>query len=138
MTRIALLPLAISCGIAMLATTRPAMAADAGKEIATAATHAGMAAGSVDIRMVKTHLQHTINCLEGPGGADFDAGPGNPCKDQGMGALADATPDQRAALERALDLAKAAAAEPDGAKARVGASAAQAALEKLGWPPVTY
>jgi hypothetical protein len=77
-------------GLALLFTSCPAArAADAGKEIATAAQHAGYAADSTAIGMAHAHLQHTINCLVGPQGDGFDAKQLNPCKDLGNGAIPD-------------------------------------------------
>ena len=77
-------------GLALLFTSCPAArAADAGKEIATAAQHAGYAAESTAIGMAHAHLQHTINCLVGPKGDGFDAKQLNPCKDFGDGAIPD-------------------------------------------------
>jgi hypothetical protein len=108
----------------------PAYAADAAKQIATAAAHAGMAAGADSAKMVQAHLQHVINCLEGPAGADFNAGPGNPCKDLGMGAIPDSAPDQRKKLEAAAAMAKSALTETDAAKAKETASAIQTSLGK--------
>ncbi len=77
-------------GIGLVFTlSSAARAADAGKEIATAAQHAGYAAESTAIGMVHAHLQHTINCLVGPQGDGFDAKQLNPCKDFGTRAIAD-------------------------------------------------
>jgi len=73
---------------ALLAT--PAFADLAG-ELDTAQTHAGMAATQTDIAMAHKHLQHAVNCLEGPAGADFDAAAGNPCGKAGAGAIVDST-----------------------------------------------
>lgn len=73
---------------ALLAT--PAFADLAG-ELATAQTHAGMAATQTDIAMAQKHLQHAVNCLVGPSGAGFDAAAGNPCGKAGNGAIADTT-----------------------------------------------
>ncbi len=100
------------------------------KEITTAAVHAGMAAGSDNPKMVQTHLQHVINCLEGPAGADFNAGPGNPCKDFGAGAIPDSAPDQRKRLETAAEMAKTAQGETDPAKAKAMAAEIQASLTR--------
>ena len=80
-------PCIAAFGAFVALTATPAGAAEATKEISTAAVHAGMAAGSDNLKMVQTHLQHVINCLEGPAGANFNAGPGNPCKDFGAGAI---------------------------------------------------
>jgi hypothetical protein len=73
----------------LFASCPAARAADAGKEIATAAQHAGYAADSTAIGMAHAHLQHTINCLVGPQGNGFDPKQLNPCKDLGNGAIAD-------------------------------------------------
>src|SRR6185437_11904150 len=62
---------------------------DPAKETATAATHAGLAAKATDLKGTQMHLHHVVNCLVGPKGKGFDAAPGNPCKDQGNGAIAD-------------------------------------------------
>ncbi len=68
---------------------------DAGvaKQAATASAHAGMALGAADLKMTQVHLQHVVNCLVGPSGTGFEAKVGNPCKDQGQGAIADAKGD---------------------------------------------
>jgi hypothetical protein len=108
----------------------PALAGDAGKEIGIAAAHAGMAAGAQDPQMVRAHLHHVLNCLEGPNGADFAAAAGNPCKEMGAGAIADSATDARAPLEKAVALAKEGLAESDTNKAKVLASQAQAILSK--------
>ncbi|CAA7617577.1 hypothetical protein [Magnetospirillum sp. SS-4] len=119
-----------AAGLALVAA-QPAAAADAAKEITTAAAHAGMAAGSPDMKMVQSHLQHVVNCLVGPGGAGFDANQANPCKGQGMGAIPDSPADKRMALEAALKMARDGMAESDLDKAKAKASATQAALGKL-------
>jgi hypothetical protein len=108
----------------------PAMAGDASKEIATAAAHAGMAAGAEDPQMVKAHLHHVLNCLEGLDGPDFAAAAGNPCKGQGDGAIKDSAPAQRASLESAVALAKEGLMDPDTRKAKAKASEAQSILSK--------
>jgi hypothetical protein len=108
--------------IALATMHAPALAADAAKSISTAAAHAGMAAGANSAPMVQAHLQHVINCLEGPSGADFNAGPGNPCKDLGEGAIPASAPDKRAALEAAAAKAKTAMKETDIVKAKVMAA----------------
>jgi len=108
----------------------PALAGDAAKEIGTAANHAGLAAGAQDPQMVKSHLHHVLNCLEGPGGADFAAVAGNPCQDMGAGAIGDSAPDRRASLEKAVTLAKEGLAELDAIKAKALAAQVQAILGK--------
>lgn len=62
----------------------PGMAlADAAMAKATAAQHAGLAAGSGDLNGVRMHLHHTLNCLVGPDGEGFDQSAGNPCGEAG-------------------------------------------------------
>ena len=57
--------------------------ADGPQAIATAAQHAGLAAGQGDVGGVRRHLHHTLNCLVGPDGEGFDASAGNPCGEAG-------------------------------------------------------
>ena len=96
-------------GVALLLASCPATrAADAGKEIATAAQHAGYAADATAIGMAHAHLQHTINCLVGPEGDGFDAKQLNPCKDFGNGAITDTDEAAKVkSLRAALGLAQA-------------------------------
>jgi hypothetical protein len=114
----------------LLMVAVPALAADASHEIVTAAAHAGMAAGAEAPQMVKAHLQHVLNCLEGPHGADFNVAPGNPCQGQGAGAIPDSTPDKRKGVEAAAEQAKKALAEANIDKAKAMASAIQNDLSK--------
>ncbi len=125
--------LAVSAVAAFVLTAAaPAARADAdpAKEVATAATHAGLAAKSTKMKMTHMHLHHVVNCLVGPSGAGFDAAPGNPCKGQGAGAIPD-TKDagQKAQLQQALAKAKAGLAETDLGGAQKDASGAQALLK---------
>lgn len=108
----------------------PVLAADAPKEISTAATHAGLAAGSTDLKMVRTHLHHVVNCLVGPSGSGFDGSVGNPCKDQGDGAIMDAPADKQAVLTSALTKATAMLGSTDLAAAKAGAAELQTDLKK--------
>ena len=107
----------------------PALA-DGPQAIATAANHAGLAAAAGGIDMVHTHLHHVVNCLVGPGGDGFDAGPGNPCANAGGGAIpqtADAA--TKAKLTAAATQAKAGIANADMAGAKKTASDVQAMLK---------
>ena len=104
--------------------------ADAVQEINTAATHAGMAAGADTTKTLHFHIQHTINCLEGKTGADFNAGPGNPCDNQGNGAIPDSSPAAQKSLKEAVAKAKLALSEPDFEKAKGFAGDAQTILSK--------
>ncbi len=124
------LSLILGASALLVLAASPASAADPSKEISTAATHASLAAGSSDLKMVHTHLQHVINCLVGPGGAGFDAAPGNPCKDQGAGAIPDAPPAKQKELQAAVGMAKTGLGQSDVAKAKQEAGEIQAALSK--------
>lgn len=114
----------------MALSVQPAAAGDFKQQTATAAAHAGMAAVATEPNMVKSHMQHVINCLVGPAGDGYDSAQANPCKDQGFGAVQDAPIEKMPALQAALKLARQAFAEPDPAKARDKAQATQAALGK--------
>ncbi len=58
-------------------------------EIKTAIAHAGYAGKADALNGVHLHLHHVLNCMVGPQDKMFDAAAGNPCKDQGNGALPD-------------------------------------------------
>ena len=73
----------------LVAATPSSAIADMRSEAATANTHAGLAANAPDAKTTEMHLHHVINCLVGPNGDGFDPSVGNPCKDQGDGALRD-------------------------------------------------
>ena len=105
----------------------PALA-DEAAEVTTAAQHAGMAAGSADIKMVHMHLHHVVNCLVGPSGEGFDKDAGNPCDGKGNGALADGGDKEKlnAVLAKAWDGIK----SDDLAAAKKDATDAQAMLTK--------
>ena len=66
------------------------MGGDVKKELQTAYYHAGeLAQRGNAVAASKLHLQHVINCLEGPAGADFKQAAGYPCEGQGHGAIPD-------------------------------------------------
>ena len=44
---------------------------------------------TVPVLATREHLQHVINCIEGPGGKDFKTASGYPCQGQGNGILVD-------------------------------------------------
>ena len=109
-----------------------ALAADPGGQIANAAAHAGYAAGAANIAGVQMHLHHTVNCLVGPKGADYDAKQMNPCANAGNGAIPDATDaGVKQKLEAALAKAKAGIAATDIAAAHKDAAEAADALKAL-------
>jgi hypothetical protein len=108
----------------------PALAADLKAEVATAGQHADMAAAAADINTVHMHLHHTINCIVGPSGTGYDASQMNPCKNQGNGALPDATSAaMKQNLQKAVTEAEAGLASNDLATAKTDASGASTALK---------
>ena len=116
--------------LAGMALMPAAALADGPQAIATAANHAGLAAGGGDINAVHMHLHHVLNCLVGPGGNGFDAAPGNPCANAGGGAIpqtADAATKTK--LETAATQARAGIANADMAASKKTASDVQAMLK---------
>lgn len=107
----------------------PALA-DVVQEVNTAAAHAGMAAAADTPKTLHFHIQHTLNCLEGKSGPDFNAGPGNPCDEQGNGAIPDSTPAAQKSLKEAVEKAKMALKEQDFEKGKAYAGDAQSILSK--------
>ena len=66
------------------------MGGDVKKELQTAIFHASeLAQRGTAVAASKLHLQHVINCLEGPTGANFKAAAGYPCSGQGQGIIPD-------------------------------------------------
>jgi len=63
-------------------------------QLKTATYHSGELAQKGEIPAVKLHLQHTVNCLEGPSGAQYVQAAGYPCQNQGHGII----PDLQAAV----------------------------------------
>lgn len=60
-------------------------------QLRTAIQHAKeLGATSSALGGIQMHLQHTVNCLEGSSGKNFNAQVGNPCQGQGNGFLNDA------------------------------------------------
>jgi hypothetical protein len=124
-----------SSGIAFLAAlclAFPAAAqSDSGKEVSTAANHAGLAAKATDLKGVQMHLHHVVNCLVGPKDSNFDQAAGNPCNGQGNGAIAD-TKDaaKKKPLQDALKQAQDGLKASDMAAAQKQATMAQETLSK--------
>jgi hypothetical protein len=81
---------------------------NANQEIATATTHATMAANAADTATAIMHFHHVINCLVGPKSKQFDADAGNPCNGMGNGALNDVAQKsvEHDKLQHALALAE--------------------------------
>jgi hypothetical protein len=120
--------LIVSAVAAVACTWAVAASADEAAEVTTAGQHAGMAAGSADIKMVHTHLHHVVNCLVGPSGDGFDKAAGNPCDGKGNGAIADG--GDKAKLEAVVAKAQDGIKSDDLATAKKDASDAQAMLTK--------
>lgn len=122
----------LACASIILFSALPSRAdEDVAKEVTTAATHAGLAAGSKDMKSVQMHLHHTVNCLVGPEGAGFDTEVANPCKGQGNGAIPDTKDAAKlASLRAALAKVDAGLKENDMAAAQLDATAAQDLIKK--------
>jgi hypothetical protein len=95
-----------------LALFAPAMAFsaqdDVQQQVQTAEQHATFASKAGNLKDTHLHLHHVINCLVGPDGEGFDAKAGNPCAEQGNGALNDTSVsmEERQTLEQALTLSR--------------------------------
>ena len=75
---------------------------DVKKELQTAIFHATeLAQRGTAVAASKLHLQHVINCLEGPGGANFKAEAGYPCQGMGQGIIPDLKAQAAAKVEGA-------------------------------------
>jgi hypothetical protein len=122
-----LLPL--SFAFVALLLSGPALA-DAHSQIVLAGQHAGLAAQSIDVALLRAHLHHTMNCLVGPGGPGFDAHEMNPCANAGHGAIPDGGILKRPPLQAAAAEARAGLAEPDLAKAQLRAAKTAEMLKK--------
>jgi len=110
----------------------PVLGADPKGEITTAAQHASLAAQASDIAGVKMHLHHTLNCLEGPKGADFSKADMNPCANSGNGAIPDSTnPTTTASLQSAVGQAVSGLKTSDLKTAQGDASATAATLQAI-------
>jgi len=85
------------------------MGGDVKKELQTAIFHASeLAQRGNAVAASKLHVQHVINCLEGPNGANFKTEAGYPCQGMGNGivpdlkdAVAAKVPGAEAALKQA-------------------------------------
>ncbi len=65
------------------------MTSAARKELATAITEAGLAAGFSTTAQIELSLHHAVNCLEGKLGKNFHKESGDVCDGQGIGIFAD-------------------------------------------------
>lgn len=120
---------AFGTALAMLFSSA-ALAADAPPEVETAAVHAGYASQAENVEGVHTHLHHTLNCLVGPDGDDFDSDEMNPCGDMGKGAIPDAKDDNmKEKLEGAVDKANSGLDTDDYDEAKKAAMSTQKMLK---------
>lgn len=127
--RVSVVAATFAAGIALFAASSARADSDPAKEVATAAQHAGLAAKATDIKVTQMHLHHVVNCLVGPNGTGFDVTPGNPCKDQGAGAIPDTSDaKQKAQLQQALAKANDGLKQTDMAAAQKDATDAQELL----------
>ncbi len=65
------------------------MTSAARRELDTAITHAGFAAGYSNTAEIELHLHHAVNCIEGKSGKNYFKGSGDVCEGMGNGILAD-------------------------------------------------
>ncbi|HLW60331.1 MAG TPA: hypothetical protein VKV57_10475 [bacterium] len=82
----------IACALLYAAppTGAAMMGGDVKKELQTAIFHSSeLAQRGNAVAAAKLHLQHVINCLEGPNGADFQTSAGYPCQGMGNGIIPD-------------------------------------------------
>jgi len=94
----AIVAMLVVMGLAMLvvAADTPAQGTTAAvkTQLQTGVFHAGeLAQRGTVVAASKTHMQHVMNCLEGPTGPNFVVAAGAPCQGQGNGII----PDLRAA-----------------------------------------
>lgn len=81
--------------IAALSLTAAVVSAQGGVEAGVAAQwktsvqHSKFSQDYNGMKEITSHLQHVVNCLEGPTGPGFEGGAGNPCQGQGSGMIAD-------------------------------------------------
>lgn len=115
--------------LALVMLTPAAALADGPQAVTTAAQHAGFAASSADLASARRHLHHTLNCLVGPEGEGFDAGPGNPCAAAGGAIPQTADAKAKTKLEQAATKARAGIAGADVETAKKAASETQAMLK---------
>lgn len=115
--------------LAPIFMTPGAALADGPQAKATAAQHAGLAAGGADLPGVRRHLHHALNCLVGPEGQGFDASQGNPCASAGAAIPQTADATAKATLEKAAGELRKAISSEDLAVAKKAATDIQASLK---------
>jgi len=121
--------IASAAALALALLTPTAALADGPQAVSTAAQHAGFAAGSADLASARRHLHHTLNCLVGPDGEGFDAGPGNPCAAAGGAIPQTADAAAKTKLEQAAAKVRTAIASSDVEAVKKAATETQAELK---------
>jgi hypothetical protein len=108
----------------------PAALADAASETVTAGSHVDLGLAAPDLKGLRTHLHHALNCLVGPDGYGFDAKALNPCAQSGKGAIPDsADAAKKAKLQSAANRIREGISSSDLTTARKAASEAAAQLK---------
>ena len=93
-------------GVGLLLCPMPARAADPVREVAIAIDHARLATQVTALAAVQARLHQLVNCLVGPRDNLFDGSAGNPCANEGGGAIPDTADEAMIVLLRyALDKA---------------------------------
>lgn len=113
-----------------------AQGANLKQQLSTAVTHSGFAAEGTSLGYVQQHLGHTVNCLEGKQGKNFNASWGHVCEGQGNGILVDlkAVSDGatfKMVAEAAGELALGGVKSKDLNEAKVAAKGVQALLKVI-------
>jgi len=81
---------AIALAVLFVTQVIAAPTVDVRKELETAIFHSGeLAQRGTAIAGTRTHLQHVINCLQGPNGRNFVQAVGFPCQGMGNGIIPD-------------------------------------------------
>ncbi len=106
-------------------------------QVTTATTHAGFAADGSSLAYVQQHLGHTVNCLEGTRGKNFNQAWGHVCEGQGNGILVDLRTASggatfKAVAEAAGELALGGVKSKDLNEAKVSAKGVAALLKVIG------
>lgn len=84
-----------------------APAVDIRKALETIIFHAGeLAQRGTALAGARLHIQHTINCLQGPNGANFVAAVGYPCQGMGNGIIPDLEASSGAGAAKALQYSR--------------------------------
>lgn len=119
--------------LVLIAATVPLAQAqvDVRSQLRTAIQHAGFAAEGDALGYVRLHLGHTLNCIEGTSGKNFDRAWGHVCQGNGIAPDLRSTPagaPYRSIIEHADALAASGVAGRDLAETKAVAKAVRALL----------